>query len=351
MLELDPKRIFPRYTELKGDLRQQSKAVFLSQISPGIVLRPLERKHVEELKESIRALGLLQPLLVTPKPGGGMEILDGHHRYQALLELAQEAGQIPSQVPVPVVVLWTDNPNARYGLVVAAYHANRERYALGPLSLEEMGRVLEEALGIAKEVWREGVSLLLSLPPTLAEEVLRRILGVAPVEPLLEPGEAEGELPALLERLEGLGSGFRVAVYVVEALSDGAPLGFLRSAAQPQKAKPKEKGPEPVPFSLEGVALGRPTEVKKAVRALARSLLEEVRGLRLRSRELRPLEPKVREALGLLLMALEILRGLRGQEARRPEGEKTETESLLESLTSADVEELIRDEEEAMEYE
>src|SRR5690606_15871429 len=40
---------------------------------------------VEALAESIKAVGLLQPLVVRPRVGGGFTIIDGHRRYQAAL--------------------------------------------------------------------------------------------------------------------------------------------------------------------------------------------------------------------------------------------------------------------------
>lgn len=42
-----------------------------------------ELPNLEELQESIAAVGLLEPLLVRPLPDGGTEIVDGHRRYAA----------------------------------------------------------------------------------------------------------------------------------------------------------------------------------------------------------------------------------------------------------------------------
>lgn len=49
----------------------------------------LDREPFEELKKSIDANGLLQPIVVRPK-GDVYEIIGGHRRYSALLELARE---------------------------------------------------------------------------------------------------------------------------------------------------------------------------------------------------------------------------------------------------------------------
>mgnify|MGYP001572956327 CR=1 FL=1 len=49
----------------------------------------VEREPFEELKKSIFANGLLQPIVVRPR-GDVYEIIGGHRRFQALRELAQE---------------------------------------------------------------------------------------------------------------------------------------------------------------------------------------------------------------------------------------------------------------------
>ncbi|MBD5787124.1 ParB/RepB/Spo0J family partition protein [Cellulosimicrobium terreum] len=41
--------------------------------------------NLDELAASLRAVGLLQPLVVTKRPAGGWTIVDGHRRYQAAL--------------------------------------------------------------------------------------------------------------------------------------------------------------------------------------------------------------------------------------------------------------------------
>lgn len=47
-------------------------------------------EDIDDLANSIRENGLLQPLVVHPRPRGGYELIAGHRRYCALLELGAE---------------------------------------------------------------------------------------------------------------------------------------------------------------------------------------------------------------------------------------------------------------------
>lgn len=55
---------------------------------------------IPELAENIRLVGLQQPLRVRPKESGHFEIVTGHRRHRALLQLAKDEGLAEfSQVP------------------------------------------------------------------------------------------------------------------------------------------------------------------------------------------------------------------------------------------------------------
>ena len=56
--------------------------------NPDNFFRPLSKKEYEELKESIRKHGILEPLIVTPPGNGSYMVLAGNHRY----DIAQELG-------------------------------------------------------------------------------------------------------------------------------------------------------------------------------------------------------------------------------------------------------------------
>jgi ParB family chromosome partitioning protein len=62
-----------------------SGAIPLEQLHPNPRNVRDDLGNLDELTASIRAVGLLQPLVVTKRAGGGWTIVDGHRRYQAAL--------------------------------------------------------------------------------------------------------------------------------------------------------------------------------------------------------------------------------------------------------------------------
>ena len=52
--------------------------------------RKVSKKHRDRIEASLRAVGLIEPLIVFPMEGG-YEILDGHLRYQILLDMGIES--------------------------------------------------------------------------------------------------------------------------------------------------------------------------------------------------------------------------------------------------------------------
>jgi len=58
--------------------------------NPDNFFRPLSKKEYEELKESIRKHGILEPLIVTPTGNGSYMVLSGNHRYDIAKELGIE---------------------------------------------------------------------------------------------------------------------------------------------------------------------------------------------------------------------------------------------------------------------
>ena len=123
-----------------------------------------------ELAASIRALGLLQPLLVRPRPAGGYELIAGERRYRA----AQQAGL----TEVPVIAVETDD----HGSLERALVENIHRENLNPIEeasaykqlLDEGGLTQEE---LASRVGRNRVTItnslrLLDLPADLQRLVI-----------------------------------------------------------------------------------------------------------------------------------------------------------------------------------
>ncbi len=92
-----------------------------------------------ELSESIKAHGLLQPLLVRPKLGGGLELVAGERRMIA----AKRAGLV--KVPVTVKAIADDQ------MLVVALIENIQRRDLNPVERSRGFRRLIEEHGLSHE--------------------------------------------------------------------------------------------------------------------------------------------------------------------------------------------------------
>ena len=93
-----------------------------------------DAKALSELAQSIRANGLVQPIVVAPAPDGGFTILAGERRFRA----AREAGL--SRVPVVVRPVPTDAERLELALV-----ENLQREDLNPMEeAAAFGRLREE---------------------------------------------------------------------------------------------------------------------------------------------------------------------------------------------------------------
>jgi ParB family chromosome partitioning protein len=145
---------------------------------------PLDEQGLTELAESLKAHGLLQPVLVRPVPGSGYELIAGERRWRA----ARLAGL--DRVPA-VVRASEDSERLELALI-----ENMAREDLNPVEVARACAALVEELGLTKEdvgkrVGRSRVAIsnsirLLDLP----DDVLA----------MLESGElSEGHGRALLQ--------------------------------------------------------------------------------------------------------------------------------------------------------
>ena len=102
---------------------------------------------LQELAESIREHGLLQPILVRPAPGqpGRYQIIGGERRWRA-------AQSVPLH-EVPVVIRDLDDRQA----MAAALVENLQRQDLGPLEEAEGYQRLIEEFGMTQEVLGQAV--------------------------------------------------------------------------------------------------------------------------------------------------------------------------------------------------
>ena len=167
-------------------------------------------ERLTELAESIRANGILQPIVVSPRPAGGFTILAGERRFRA--------AKLAGLARVPIVVRETPSDRERLELALveniqredlnpmdaaSAYGRLREEFRLSQEQIAEkvgkdrstvanMLRILKLSSGV-REMVRSGAltaghaKALTSLPSAddqlrLAEEIVRRDLSVRQTE-------------------------------------------------------------------------------------------------------------------------------------------------------------------------
>ena len=113
----------------------------ISEIEPNR-LQPrknFDEKALEELSESILLYGMLQPLLVRPKPNGGYEIVAGERRFRAARMALLET--------VPAIVRnINDTEILEYALV-----ENLQREDLNPIEEAEGYKMLAESYGLTQD--------------------------------------------------------------------------------------------------------------------------------------------------------------------------------------------------------
>ena len=160
-----------------------------------------DESGLEELADSIRVQGIVQPLLVTPAPGGDYVIVAGERRWRA----AQRAGL--AEVPVVVRTLDDDGQLLEMALV-----ENLQRADLNAVEEADAYRSLAEEFGLAQEevARRVGKSRsavtnalrLLRLPQGVLDLVRDGTLSAGQVRPLVPlPEGAALELARRAARL------------------------------------------------------------------------------------------------------------------------------------------------------
>ena len=118
-----------------------STEVMLSQIEPNRdqPRKDFDEQALNELADSIKEHGLLQPILVRSKPTGGYEIIAGERRWRA--------SRIAGLRTVPVVIKEMDEKEAAEGALIE----NLQREDLNPVE-ESMGyRSLMVSYGLTQE--------------------------------------------------------------------------------------------------------------------------------------------------------------------------------------------------------
>jgi len=151
-------------------------------VSPYQPRRQVDPKELQELAESIRASGILQPILARRR-GGRFEIIAGERRWRA--------AQLAGQAKVPVLV----RPMSDQDSAVASLVENVQREDLNAMEKAEAFRALMHTLGttqegIAKHVGFERSTVsnflrLLDLPAAVQAHVSRGTLSMGHARCLL----------------------------------------------------------------------------------------------------------------------------------------------------------------------
>ncbi len=122
-------------------------------------------ENVDDLADSIKLSGLLQPLLVVPAEDGDYRLISGHRRFKAIRQLYEESNFTDWQT-APCIVL-PDPQNAdREQLMLI--HANSTGRVLSGAEIQRQGREIREILVRMKE---EGVEIPGRLRDVVAEQM------------------------------------------------------------------------------------------------------------------------------------------------------------------------------------
>ena len=191
-----------------SDTSEATRSLPIAQIQPNR-LQPrteFDDSQLEELAASIRAQGLIQPLIVSPTGKGTYTIVAGERRWRA----AQRAGL--TVVPVVVRQVRDDRELLELALV-----ENLQRSDLNPMEEAEAYRTLQENFQLSQEEIAARVGKarpavantlrLLKLPPAIQDFLRSGRLTAGQVRPLLAINDPERQ-QELAERAlrEGLSS-------------------------------------------------------------------------------------------------------------------------------------------------
>lgn len=212
--------------------------------------KTFDETALAELADSIRAHGVLQPLLVRPWADGSYRLVAGERRYRA----ARMAGL--TEVPVTVREM-TDEEESIFALI-----ENLQREDLNAIEEAEGLRQLIDSFGLTQEqaATRVGKSRtavtnalrLLNLPPTVSELVKDGKISMGHARALLSV-EDEAELLRIADLITQSG----ISVRETERLCKRA-----GQAAKPVERRKKKRDPfyDEVELSL-GETLGRKVKV------------------------------------------------------------------------------------------
>ncbi len=216
--------------------------------------RTFTQESLEELAASIRAQGLMQPIVVRPRPQGGYELIAGERRWRA--------AQLAGLTRIPAIVKEVSDEQAS----AMALIENIQREDLNPL---------EEAFALQRlkdefELTQQQVADAVGKSRVAVTNLLRLLNLAAPVRELLERGALEmGHARALLtlppldqERLAAEVATKQLSVRQTEALvRQRQQRGSAAGAARRNGASPP-KDPDTVRLEQElSERIGAPVSI------------------------------------------------------------------------------------------
>jgi ParB family chromosome partitioning protein len=188
-----------------------------------------------ELADSIREVGILQPIVVRPMPGGAYQIVMGERRFRA--------SRLAGLTTVPAIVRETTDDD----LLRDALLENLHREQLNPLEEAAAYRQLLDDFGathdqLAQRVGKSRAHVsntlrLLNLPPRVQQRVAAGVLSAGHARALLSL-EDHDEQDRLATRIVAEGLSVR-AVEEIVAMRDGttqAPARARRPKSRPESA-------------------------------------------------------------------------------------------------------------------
>ncbi len=211
--------------------------------------RSMTDAGLEELAASIRAQGIMQPIVVRPRPAGGYEIIAGERRWRAC--------QLAGLDRIPVVV--KDVPDDR--AVAMALIENIQREDLNPLEEASALLRLQEEFQLTQQQVADAVG-----KSRVAVTNLLRLLNLMPaVREMLAQGELEmGHARALLALpgFEQERAGRRVVGRQLSVRQTEALVRSLLKPADSQVTVPKD--PDVARLELElSEKIGAPVAIKQ----------------------------------------------------------------------------------------
>ena len=281
------------YKKLKEQITETTQYYLLRNVHPRAEqpFQVRDDEEMEQLVESIHMNGVLNPLIVTPRRGGGYEIVSGHRRYAACQKLGVET--------IPVIVRDLDPDEATLCMIDSNLHRehllpsekayaykakmevlNRQGQRYGQTSSQpatkwdaatEIGKATNES---RDQVFRY-IRLTNLIKPLMDIVDSGRIAFTPAVELSYLPHELQDKVVEIFERDEATPS-YAQTVRFRRLHSEG---NLTADAIEDIMAKPKANQKETVKFSYERIARFFPPNysTKQMEDAIVRILEEQHR--------------------------------------------------------------------------